>query len=71
MIAPVPGPSIVALDEALDEFSRVEPRRTKVVELRYSGGLTEEEIVSVLKIRCGPCGRLGSWQGMVDEELQQ
>lgn len=41
---------MVALDEALTAFSRVAPRQAKVVELRYFGGLTEEEIVAVLKI---------------------
>ena len=50
VIGPKPEPSIVALDDALDAFSRVAPRQAKVVELRYFGGLTEEEIVSVLKI---------------------
>jgi DNA-directed RNA polymerase specialized sigma24 family protein len=28
----------------------VAPRRAKVVELRYFGGLTEEEIVAALKV---------------------
>jgi RNA polymerase sigma factor (TIGR02999 family) len=42
--------SILALDEALAEFSQVAPRQAKVVELRYFGGLTEEEIVEVLNI---------------------
>jgi RNA polymerase sigma factor (TIGR02999 family) len=50
VLAPEPGPSVVALDEALEEFSRVAPRQAKVVELRYFGGLTEEEIVSVMQI---------------------
>jgi RNA polymerase sigma factor (TIGR02999 family) len=45
-----PDRCIVALDEALDAFSRLAPRQAKVVELRYFGGLTEEEIVEVLKI---------------------
>lgn len=45
-----PDRSMVALDEALTEFSRVAPRQAKVVELRYFGGLTEQEIVEVLKI---------------------
>jgi DNA-directed RNA polymerase specialized sigma24 family protein len=31
-------------------FSEVAPRQAKVVELRYFGGLTEEEIVAVLEI---------------------
>jgi len=42
--------SILALDEALTTFSEVAPRQAKVVELRYFGGLTEEEIVAALKI---------------------
>ena len=50
VLSPTPDPSIVALDEALTVFSEVAPRQAKVVELRYFGGLTEEEIVSVLKV---------------------
>jgi RNA polymerase sigma factor (TIGR02999 family) len=42
--------SIVLLDEALVEFSKMAPRQAKVVELRYFGGLTEEEIVAALNI---------------------
>ena len=45
-----PDPSIVALDDALAAFAEVAPRQAKVVELRYFGGLQEEEIVEVLKI---------------------
>ena len=45
-----PDRSILALDEALTAFSQVAPRQAKVVELRYFGGLTEEEIVAALKI---------------------
>ena len=45
-----PDRSILALDEALTAFSQIAPRQAKVVELRYFGGLTEEEIVAVLKI---------------------
>jgi RNA polymerase sigma factor (TIGR02999 family) len=45
-----PDRSILALDEALTAFSQVAPRQAKVVELRYFGGLTEEEIVATLKI---------------------
>jgi RNA polymerase sigma factor (TIGR02999 family) len=44
------GRSILALDEALTAFARLAPRQAKVVELRYFGGLTEEEIVEALKI---------------------
>jgi len=41
---------MLALDEALSAFSRVAPRQARVVELRYFGGLTEEEIVAALNI---------------------
>jgi RNA polymerase sigma factor (TIGR02999 family) len=49
VLSPAPDRSILALDEALTAFSYVAPRQAKVVELRYFGGLTEEEIVAVLK----------------------
>ena len=50
VLSPTPERSILALDEALTAFSRVAPRQAKVVELRYFGGLTEEEIVAALNI---------------------
>src|SRR6516165_6200023 len=50
VLAPATDRSILALDEALAAFSELAPRQAKVVELRYFGGLTEEEIVAALKI---------------------
>ena len=50
LLSSAPNQSILALDDALTAFSQVAPRQAKVVELRYFGGLTEEEIVAVLKI---------------------
>ncbi len=50
LVSSAPGRSILALDEALTAFSQVAPRQAKVVELRYFGGLTEEEIVAALEI---------------------
>jgi RNA polymerase sigma factor (TIGR02999 family) len=50
VLSPERDSSLVAMDEALEAFSTVAPRQAKVVELRYFGGLTEEEIVEVLKI---------------------
>ena len=50
MLSSAPDRSILALDEALTAFSQVAPRQAKIVELRYFGGLTEEEIVAALKI---------------------
>jgi RNA polymerase sigma factor (TIGR02999 family) len=42
--------SILALDEALSAFTQLAPRQSKVVELRYFGGLSEDEIGEVLKV---------------------
>ena len=50
VVSPEPDRSLVALDDALDAFAHIAPRQAKVVELRYFGGLNEEEIVEVLKI---------------------
>jgi len=50
ILSPAPDRSILALDDALTVFSQVAPRQAKVVELRYFGGLTEEEIVAALEI---------------------
>ena len=50
VLSPEPDQSILALHEALGTFSRLAPRQAQVVELRYFGGLTEEEIVAALDI---------------------
>src|SRR5262245_48910193 len=50
VLSAAPDRSILAVDEALTAFSRMAPRQAKVVELRYFGGLTEEEIVGALDI---------------------
>jgi len=49
VLAPERDSSLVALDEALEEFAKMAPRQAKVVELRYFGGLSEEDIAGVLK----------------------
>jgi RNA polymerase sigma factor (sigma-70 family) len=41
---------LVALDEALEELAAFDRRRAQVVEMRYFGGLTMEEIAEVLKV---------------------
>ena len=40
----------VALDEALDRLAQLEPRSAQVVELRFFGGLQENEIAEVLGV---------------------
>jgi len=41
---------LLMLDEALNGLAKIDPRRGRVVELRYFGGLNNEEIAAVLKI---------------------
>jgi RNA polymerase sigma-70 factor, ECF subfamily len=52
--APEVGPArprdVIALDEALNELARMDPRKAQVVELRYFGGLTVDETAEALRI---------------------
>lgn len=41
---------LLALDEALDELAKLDPRKSQVVQLRYFGGLSLEETAAVLEI---------------------
>lgn len=41
---------LVALDEALDSLARIDERKGRVVELRYFGGLSVEEVAEVLGV---------------------
>jgi len=41
---------LIALDDALVELAKQDPRKRQVVELRFFGGLTVEETAEVLKI---------------------
>ena len=43
-------PEILAVNDALDDLARVDPRKSKVIELRYFGGCTEEETARVLTV---------------------
>ena len=44
------GQDLVALDGALQALAKVAPRESKVVELRFFGGLSVEETAEVLKV---------------------
>ena len=44
------GPELLQLDDALHELAQFDSRKTRVVEMRYFGGLTADEIASVLGI---------------------
>lgn len=45
-----PDRDLLALDDALTAFSRMAPRQARIVELRYFGGLTEDEIAAALDV---------------------
>ena len=40
----------IAVDQALVELTRIDPRQGQIVELRYFGGLSEQEVGDVLSI---------------------
>ena len=44
------GIEVLALNEALDTLARIDGRKSRVVELRFFGGLSVEESAEVLKI---------------------
>jgi RNA polymerase sigma factor (TIGR02999 family) len=49
--APAPTASdILSLDEALSELTMLDPRQGQIVELRYFGGLSEQEVADVLSV---------------------
>jgi len=50
LVAEARGVELLALDEALDALARMDRRKSRVVELRYFGGLTTKELAEVLNI---------------------
>ena len=44
------GTDLIALDEALQKLEKVDPRKAKVVSLRYFGGLSVEETASAMDL---------------------
>ena len=50
LAAPMPDAELVALDEALTELATLSERQAQIVEFRFFGGLTVEEIAEALGI---------------------
>ena len=48
---------LLALDEALEKLATFDRRKAEVVEMRYFGGLTMEEIAEVLKVHVNTVAR--------------
>ena len=49
-IAEADGTDVVALDEALKRLAELNPRHGQIVELRYFGGLTEDQVADLLSL---------------------
>ena len=49
-VANEPGVDLVVIDEALEALGKMDERKSRVVELKFFGGLTVEEIADVLKV---------------------
>jgi RNA polymerase sigma-70 factor (ECF subfamily) len=50
LISSQPDADLVALDDALLALAAVDPRKAKVVEMRFFGGLDEKEIAQILHV---------------------
>ena len=50
ILSPERSEELLALDEALERLAALSIRQSRVVELRYFGGLSEAEIAEVLKV---------------------
>ena len=48
--SPDRAPDLIALDDALEKLGTKDPRKSKVVELRFFGGLSVEETAKVLNV---------------------
>lgn len=59
-VGPERDAALVALDDALTDLARLDERQSKVVELRFFGGLSENEIAEVLHV--SPRTVSGDWQ---------
>ncbi|HEX4948282.1 MAG TPA: sigma-70 family RNA polymerase sigma factor [Blastocatellia bacterium] len=56
-IAQLQGMDVVAIDEALQKLSALDERQGKVVEMRFFGGMSMEEIAEVLRVSLGTIKR--------------
>jgi RNA polymerase sigma factor (TIGR02999 family) len=55
-----PREDFVALDDALEALAAFDARKSRVIELRFFGGLSVEETASVLKV--SPATVMGDWR---------
>jgi RNA polymerase sigma factor (TIGR02999 family) len=55
-----PAHDFVALDDALEALAKFDDRKSRVIELRFFGGLSVEETATVLKV--SPATVMGDWR---------
>ncbi len=48
--SPGPAPDVLEVDEALSRLAQFDERKGKVIELRYFGGMSREEIAAALSV---------------------
>jgi RNA polymerase sigma factor (sigma-70 family) len=48
---------VIALDDALTDLAKLDEQQARIVELRFFGGLTVEEIAAVLSVSAATVGR--------------
>jgi RNA polymerase sigma factor (TIGR02999 family) len=58
-VSPERAPDLIALDDALNNLAAVDGRKSRVVELRFFGGLTVEETAEALQL--SPRTVLSDW----------
>ena len=59
-VAAEPGADLVALDEALVQLAHLDPRKARIIELRFFGGMSVDETAQFLGI--SPATALREWQ---------
>lgn len=50
VFSPAKSAALIALDDALEDLAKMDPRKAQVVDLRYFGGLSVEEAAEVLHV---------------------
>jgi RNA polymerase sigma-70 factor (ECF subfamily) len=50
LVSPAPAIDLIALDRALEALAEDDPRKARVIELRFFGGLSVEETADVLHV---------------------
>lgn len=60
VVSTEPGPDVVALDDALEALAQFDERKSRVIEMRFFGGLSVDETAAVLTV--SPATVMGDWR---------